>query len=154
MRKLSLAIAAVLAVVAALCAPSLVARAQNPMRFEYLRVTPFQSVTKTPGHVIYRWAGYSACMAASAEWTCRQFEGDGINAALRDALATLGQEGWELVSAVDERHDRNSEFGGFTIPVQTSKTVTKGWRSSNDQLLLLWSSTSTHRRVETRQSGS
>lgn len=55
-------------------------------------------------------------MATSAEWTCRKFEGEGdvMSAALRSALATLGQEGWELVSAVDERHDRNSVFGGLT----------------------------------------
>jgi hypothetical protein len=84
MRKLSLSIAGVLAVAAALCAPSLVARTQNASRFEYLRVTPFQSVTTTPAQVTYRWAGYSACVATSAEWKCREFAGDGRNAALRD----------------------------------------------------------------------
>ncbi len=37
------------------------------------------------------------------------------NAGLRDVLATLSQEGWELVSAVDERHDRDSVFGLATV---------------------------------------
>jgi hypothetical protein len=115
MMKLSLTVAAVIAVITAMFATSLIARAQTATRFEYLRVTPYQSVTKTPDSVTYRWAGYRACMAASSEWTCREFEPtDNSNAALRISLATLGNEGWELVSAVDERHDMNSTFGGLT----------------------------------------
>jgi hypothetical protein len=108
MMKLSVAVAAVLAVVTAVFAPSLTARAQSGARFEYARVTPYQAVTRTPGHVEYKWAGYRACVAASSEWTCREFD------ALPTTLATLGSEGWELVSAVDGRHELNGGFGGLT----------------------------------------
>jgi hypothetical protein len=115
MTKFSLTVAAVIAVITAMFATALIARAQSATRFEYLRVTPYQSFTETPGRITYRWAGYRACVAASSEWTCREFEPtDTSNAALSTALATLGNEGWELVSAVDERHDMNSTFGGLT----------------------------------------
>ena len=115
MVKLSLTVAAVIAVVTAMFAPSLVARAQSAARFDYLRVTPYQAVTETPARISFRWAGYRACAAASTEWTCREFEAKGdSNTALRSVLATLGNEGWELVSAVDERHEVNTTFGGLT----------------------------------------
>jgi hypothetical protein len=115
MVKLSLTVAAVIAVVTAMFAPSLVARAQSAARFDYLRVTPYQAVTETPGLISARWAGYRACMAASTEWTCREFEAkDNPNSALRTALAALGNEGWELVSAVDDRHELDSTYGGLT----------------------------------------
>jgi hypothetical protein len=119
MRTLSLTVVAFIALVAAMFAPSLVARAQSAVRFEYLRVTPYHAVTETPGRINYRWAGYRACVAASSEWTCREFDADGssnvaLNVALRTTLATLGNEGWELVSAVDERHELNTTFGGLT----------------------------------------
>jgi hypothetical protein len=119
MRKLSLSVVAVIAVVAAMFAPSLVARAQSAVRFEYLRVTPYPANLATPGRINYRWVGYRACVAASSEWTCREFEADGssndaLHIALRTTLATLGNEGWELVSAVDERHELNTTFGGLT----------------------------------------
>jgi hypothetical protein len=113
MRKLSLTVVAVMSVITAMFVSSVIARAQSAVRFEYLRVVPYHAVTETPGRSGYRWAGYRACVAASTEWTCREFEDSSI-AALRTTLATLGNEGWELVSAVDERHEMNTIFGGLT----------------------------------------
>jgi hypothetical protein len=73
-------------------------RTPSASRFEYLRVTPYLSRPMNPVQVAYR-----ACVAATSEWTCRDFDSkENSNAPLRTALATLGQEGWELVSAVDE----------------------------------------------------
>lgn len=114
MLKLSLSVAAILAVIVGMTAPSLVGRAQSQsaVRFEYLRVTPYQAVTETPGRIIYRWAGYRACAAMSSEWTCRELSGDNLNDALRTTLATLGNEGWELVSAVVENPEINTRDGG------------------------------------------
>jgi hypothetical protein len=115
MKRLTLTIAALMAIVTAMLAPSFVARAQSGPRFDYLRVVPYRVVTRTPGHITGRWAGYRACLAGSTEWTCREFEPmDNSDTGLRTTLATLGDEGWELVSAVDERHDVNSDFGGLT----------------------------------------
>jgi hypothetical protein len=48
-------------------------------------------------------SGYRACVAATPNWACRDFEPtESSAAALSTALATLGTEGWELVSALDE----------------------------------------------------
>jgi hypothetical protein len=77
------------------------AQSRNGSRFDYLRVTPYLPDPLNPARVAYR-----ACVAASTEWTCREFESkDSPDAPLRTTLATLGQEGWELVSAVDETPD-------------------------------------------------
>jgi hypothetical protein len=47
--------------------------------------------------------GYRACVAGINQWTCREFSPAGPSAdALRTALVTLGNEGWELVSSVQE----------------------------------------------------
>lgn len=100
MMKLSLAVAAVIVVAAAMFTPSLVARAQSA-RFEYMRVAPY-GFTQTEGRIAYVRIGYRACLADTAEWTCRDFgRKESSDAALRTALATLGNEGWELVSAVN-----------------------------------------------------
>jgi hypothetical protein len=113
MRKLSLAVVAAIAVVTALSAPSLIARAQSTARFEYLRVAPYAMTIQTPNVVGSRWAGYRACVAASTEWTCREFEHKGSLDALPTTLATLGNEGWELVSATVQ-NDENVDRGGLT----------------------------------------
>ena len=108
MMKLSLSIVALMAVIAAMFAPSLVGRAQSATRFEYGRVAPY-GVSQADGRVVYLRLGYRACVAATDEWTCRDFgPTESSDAALRTALATLGNEGWELVSAVDE--DPSSSF--------------------------------------------
>ena len=112
MTKLSLTVAAIIAVITAMFAPSLIAGQQSATRFEYLRVAPYHTVIQTPGHVQYKWAGYRACVAVSTEWTCRDFEHNASDA-LPTTLATLGNEGWELVSATD-RNDEQLDRGGLT----------------------------------------
>lgn len=99
MMKLSLSVAALIAVVAAMFAPSLVARSQSAAQFEYTRLIPY-TVAQNEGRIRFVRVGYRACLAATDEWTCREFEPRPSDAALRAALATLGSEGWELVSAV------------------------------------------------------
>jgi hypothetical protein len=80
-----------------------VARAQTAGRIEYARVTPYMvSFQKAPNHVQPRY-GYRACTATTSEWKCREFEPtDASTGSLRATLATLGNEGWELVSAVND----------------------------------------------------
>ena len=98
MMKLALSVVALIAVIAAMFAPSFVGRAQSATRFEYGRVAPY-SVSQADGRVVYLRVGYRACVAATDEWTCRDFgPQESSDAALRTALATLGNEGWELVS--------------------------------------------------------
>ena len=70
--------------------------------FEYLRVVPYDVSDLTAGYG-RRFAGYRACVAGTADWTCRDFQpplNDSSNPALRLMLATLGNEGWEVVTAV------------------------------------------------------
>ena len=70
--------------------------------FEYLRVTPFTVPIPASNHISMH-EGYRACLAAAAEWSCREFRpANTSDSALRAVLATLGNEGWELVSAVKE----------------------------------------------------
>ena len=108
MRKLSLAAVSAVVLIAALSAPSLIARQQSVARFEYLRLTPYLGTVvpirgastspagvMKPGSASMTPGGFRACIAASAEWTCRNFSDDGF----RTALVALGNEGWELVSA-------------------------------------------------------
>lgn len=100
MMKLALSVAALMALVAAMFTPSLVARAQSA-RFEYMRVAPY-GFMQTEGRIAYVRSSYRACLADTAEWTCRDFgRKESSDAALRTALVTLGNEGWELVSAVN-----------------------------------------------------
>ena len=105
MSKVSLALLAIVAIIATAAAstPSLTARAQTATRIEYARVTPYiVSFHKSPNHVQPRY-GYRACVAAISEWKCREFEPtDASTASLRTTFATLGSEGWELVSAVND----------------------------------------------------
>jgi hypothetical protein len=98
MRKLPLAGLAVITLGTTMFVPSLIGRTQSTGGFEYLRVTPYSVNPMKPARV-----GYRACVATTGEWVCRQFEPqDSSDAGLRTALATLGNEGWELVSAVDD----------------------------------------------------
>jgi hypothetical protein len=111
MRKRTLTVVAAIAIAIATLAPSPVARTQTAPRFEYLRVEPYVTVTDTIERGIptrfHKFAGYRGCLAGNADWLCRQFEHTSASASdsgLRTALATLGNEGWELVSAVKEDH--------------------------------------------------
>ena len=71
--------------------------------FEYLRVTPFSVSVPIGLDRISLREGYRACLAAETEWSCREFRPTTTSdSALRTVLATLGAEGWELVSAVKE----------------------------------------------------
>ena len=98
MRKLSLVGFAVIPLAMALFAPSVIGRAQSAVRFEYTRVTPYLMNPMDPRRV-----SYAACVATPTEWRCREFAAkDSSDVALRTALATLGNEGWELVSAIDD----------------------------------------------------
>ncbi len=87
---------------------------QSVARFEYLRLTTYNGVvtsvrpastspdglTMTPASASMTPGGVRACIAAHAQWTCRNFEGQASrDDAFRTALVTLGNEGWEIVSA-------------------------------------------------------
>jgi hypothetical protein len=98
----SIGFAAVVALAAiAFMVPSLVARQQTVTRWEYLRITPGLPSPVATFDMSQDRLGYQACQAKDTEWKCRDFESkDNQDDALRSALATLGAEGWELVSTV------------------------------------------------------
>src|SRR5262245_19910177 len=103
MSRSSLAIVAVLVIATATFMRSPVARAQTGSRLEYVRVTPYVVRTAVAPNAVQERIGYRACVAGVNEWTCREFQPTQSSTdALRTALATLGNEGWELVSAVEE----------------------------------------------------
>jgi len=101
MPKISLALVAVVVIACAMFAPSRIVRAQSAARFEYARVTPFV-VSTVVANRMQQTNGYRACVAGTTEWACRDFKPTESTDAVRTALATLGSEGWELVSVVDE----------------------------------------------------
>lgn len=106
MRKSLFVVVAVVAT--GLFGSSLVARNQAPARFEYTQLTPYSELV--PLQLPLRgqgWSrvGYRACVAASAEWTCRDFKESSVDAGYRTALATLGREGWELITPYHESTD-------------------------------------------------
>jgi hypothetical protein len=111
MMKLSLTIAGMIAIATAMFAPSVTARAQGAGRFEYLRLAPYATRVEILGHVEFH-SGYRACVAATPDWTCREFAPtESTDAALRTALATLGNERWELVSVLTEDPERTYPKG-------------------------------------------
>ena len=73
MRKLSLFVVALVAIVAAILGSSLATRAQSATRFEYSRLTPY-GVAHEDGKIRLVRVGYRACSAATDEWICRSFE--------------------------------------------------------------------------------
>jgi hypothetical protein len=112
MSKTLLAAAAILTVIVASLASSLTARAQSAARIEYARVTPYIVRLPLDAHSVQERHGYRACVASMSEWACREFAPtDSSSAALRTTLATLGSEGWELVSAVNEDPTVTSPIG-------------------------------------------
>lgn len=102
--KISLVTLSVVAVATAILASWDGIRAQAVSTpFEYLQVTPFPVSVKTKSDHVTTQPGYRACVATSTEWSCRMFRpADMSNTALRTLFATLGDEGWELVSVVKE----------------------------------------------------
>ena len=105
MSKFLLVVAA--AVVVGLFGSSLVARSQAVARFEYTQLSPYSELISHPtlGQVLSR-VGYRACVATNAEWTCREFRVENRpDAGYRTALATLGREGWELITPYHESAD-------------------------------------------------
>src|SRR5262245_9268906 len=114
MSKVSLAFVAVVVVVTAMVTPSLVVRAQGTTRIEYARVTPSPvSLAPVAGNPRRLSFSYRACVAGVNEWACREFDSrDSPAEALRIALVQLGNEGWELVSVVDE--DKSFNASGLT----------------------------------------
>jgi hypothetical protein len=109
MQKLWFAVVIAVAITA-VAVPSLLARQQSAIpRFQYLVVTPYRSNHQEGRSITYRPA-YQACVA-EAEWACRRFEApstgsfnqrDEPRPALRAMLVTLGNEGWELASTLDD----------------------------------------------------
>jgi hypothetical protein len=113
MSKTLLALVAVVVVVSTMFAPSLVVRAQSTARIEYVRVTPYAAYNPVTPNLVLERHGYRACVAGTTEWACRDFQSTESSAeALRTALVTLGNEGWELVSAVEE--DSSFRTSGLT----------------------------------------
>jgi hypothetical protein len=70
-------------------------------RWGYLTVTP--GVSARPGDAAP--SGYRACQATLERWSCREFRSAPAadnNDVLAKVLTTLGDEGWELTSVLDE----------------------------------------------------
>lgn len=114
MSKISLAFIAVVVVVSAMLRPSLIVRAQGTTRIEYARVTP-SSVSLASAAVNPRRPSFSyrACVAGINQWACREFDSrESPTEALRIAFVQLGNEGWELVSVVEE--DKSFSVAGLT----------------------------------------
>jgi hypothetical protein len=117
-RRSVLAVALVIVVASALAGPGpfgLVRAQAQATRFEYLRLTPYSAQARAPYGI--RIAGYHACLAAGPAWQCRDFESAASEYSGDDALSpawtTLGNEGWELVSA-NARSDDGPFFGTAT----------------------------------------
>jgi hypothetical protein len=70
-------------------------------------VSTYSAVTQTQGVSMLTTMGYRACMAVDNDWKCRTFDrADRSDTALQTTwattLTTLGNEGWELVSVVQD----------------------------------------------------
>lgn len=103
MSRGSLVLVAIVVVVTAMFLRSPVARAQSATRIEYVRVAPYGAQVPVAANAVQDRLGYRACVAGLNEWSCRDFPPTVSSTdALRTALATLGNEGWELVSAVGD----------------------------------------------------
>ena len=105
MRTRSIGFAAIAALAAvAFTIPTLTARQRSTTKWEYVRLTPGLRFGMDYD-MSQRPMGYQACEARDAAWKCRDFKSadqQSNDDALRRALATLGAEGWELVSTIDQ----------------------------------------------------
>lgn len=99
MSKLSIALLTLVAIAIAIESTDGL-RAQSSTSIEYLRVAPYYASQRS-GRMVYQRTDYRGCLAAIGPLNCRDF-GGGSDSALLVMLATLGSEGWELVSVVDE----------------------------------------------------
>ena len=120
MKNVWTAVVAMLVIAAALSTSSLSARQQGSGQFEYLQLAPVSRYVDSGANRVTHVIGYRACIAEDADWSCRSFERTVIpppagvqwpnpaNEALGEALARLGREGWDLVSAVDDTPDREA----------------------------------------------
>ena len=110
MSKISLALVAV--VLTVMVAPSFIVRAQSAQRFEYVRVTPYIARIPVAANAVQERIGYRACAARLSEWVCQEFPPtEPSTEPLRNALVNLGNDGWELVSAVEEYPSFGTQFG-------------------------------------------
>jgi hypothetical protein len=98
--KLSLTFLSIVAIASALVSADGL-RAQSSTSFEYLRVAPYY-VSQQSGRMMYQRTAYRGCLATTGQFNCREF-GGASDSTLLAMLATLGDEGWELVSVVDEK---------------------------------------------------
>jgi hypothetical protein len=126
MKKISLAIVAVVAAVTGMLTPSLIVRAQGTTRFEYARVTPYiertvaEGPNNSPWNTVQERIGYRACVAGVKGWACQEFKPtESSTDALRIALVQLGNEGWELVSAAPEDGNVNTPALTYLFKRQT-----------------------------------
>lgn len=108
MKKPYLLLAALAASLAVMFAPAAFARQQAPVQFEYGTLSTFASQGTE--------RGYRFCVAASTDWSCRDFTGtDGTVTEMRTALATtlnaLGSQGWELASV--KFYESNDTFDEY-----------------------------------------
>jgi len=79
-------------------------------RWEYTRLEGIQQ-TSSDGNG-FRFI-YRACQAASGDWHCRSFTPEptfSADMAFREALFTLGQDGWELVATVSPHENGEPSY--------------------------------------------
>ena len=100
MSKLPLCLVAFGAI--ALTVPTIDARSSAATgQFAYLHLSP--GLPAADGQL--QPAGYKACEATAVEWKCRQFpsrDEKPSDDGLRQAMTTLGLEGWEMVAVFDD----------------------------------------------------
>lgn len=116
MSKVSLAILPVVALIAAALTSADGLRAQGSSQIEYLRVAPYLTFQQS-GRMKYERTAYRGCVATTGPFNCREF-GGASDSALLGMLATLGSEGWELVSATNEDLDRSGLTYIFKRPAR------------------------------------
>ena len=100
------AVALALAVLATAALSTLAAQSQPAAtRWEYTRLEGIYQPSPDGNGVRFI---YRACRATSGDWQCRHFAPEptfSADMALREALFTLGQDGWELVATVSPTTD-------------------------------------------------
>lgn len=115
MRRFALTVLGLLLVVGAFVAPRLAARADSTAHFDYLHLRPgLPEFDVTTGQrTSPPRNGYTACVAKSPDAAkCREFaDKESQDRALNVALGTLGSQGWELVSVIDETANQGSPKG-------------------------------------------
>ena len=111
MSKISLALVAV--VLTAIV--RIIAHRSRPKR-PTIRVRPKSRRTwrglPVSANAVQERIGYRACVARISEWVCQEFPPtEPSTEPLRNALVNLGNDGWELVSAVEDYPHFGTQFG-------------------------------------------